>query len=612
MRVRASVSIQPGCLRRRAVAGLLVTALLLGVRTPAAAQDVGTVEGVVVDSKTGDPIIEAGVEVIDQNKKVKTDLDGKYSIKLPPGSYELRIFAPLYQGTRLKNLIITAGKITRADANLKPEGEAAVETVEVVAEAKKSAETTQILQRQKAATVSDNISSQQIAKSPDSKASEIVRRVPAVTVKDNKYIVVRGLGERYSTALLNGSRLPSTDPNKRVIPLDLFPGDFIDALTIIKTYTPDLPGDFAGGLLDIQLREFPARFTWSMGVQTSVNTATTFQDFGTYLGAAGLLRRRTASAAEHLQHLPEANHGLHTVDHPDARPGRQPGDNETSTRQPPRRTSTRWVIGITWGLFGNVLAGVFGWKFEVHRGEVNNSYTSDDQVQDNTGEIFTHDVASQKPSSAPCSPHSTSSTRTTDLGRTGESAGNRCGQTGSASTNQAAHPVFPSYSSRPRGIHREPTRLRRARRPAPFLLGRSRLARVLGAVVAAGAGYQVLRLQQPSAGAAGAGRGAPVHQAAAGLDLAERVSPGLLRRRHHPVSDRPAVHRCLERPRSQAEGRARIFVSRSLVPLPALRHRGQQRGPPGPDAAAGQPAGAEKLLHVRPIRVQPTELRALR
>src|SRR5262249_40148308 len=94
----------------------------------ALAQDQGTIEGVVIDSKSGEPIIEAGVEVIGQNKKVKTDLDGKYSVKLPPGSYELRIFAPLYQGTRLQNVAVKSNTTTRADANLKPQGEAAVET----------------------------------------------------------------------------------------------------------------------------------------------------------------------------------------------------------------------------------------------------------------------------------------------------------------------------------------------------------------------------------------------------------------------------------------------------------------------------------------------------
>ena len=379
--------------RRLSYLGLVLTALLAGLGASASAQEVGTVEGVVIDSKTGDPIIEAGIEVIDQNKKVKTDLDGKYSLKLLPGSYELRIFAPLYQGTRLKNVIVTANQITRADANLKPEGEAAVETVEVVAEAKKSAETTQMLQRQKAAVVSDNISAQQIAKSPDSKASEIVRRVPAVTIKDNKFIVVRGLGERYSTALLNGSRLPSTDPNKRVIPLDLFPADFIDALTIIKTYTPDLPGDFAGGLLDIQLREFPARFTWSLGVQTSINTATTFQDFGTYHGCGasdyfGFGDCRDLPSIFGDKPLPP----ILTTPQQQRLVGSLPINWNIERQTAPPNFSVNGSVGNTWGPFGFNLAAIYKTEYKVRRDEAVNSYPDiEDFETGHANNVFTYD-----------------------------------------------------------------------------------------------------------------------------------------------------------------------------------------------------------------------------
>jgi hypothetical protein len=378
----------------RALAWLAL--LLVGI-APARGQEgaVGTIEGVVIDSKTGDPIIEAGVEVIDQNKKVKTDLDGKYSVKLPPGMYELRIFAPLYQGTRLKSVIVTPDKITRADANLKPEGEAGVETVEVVAEAKKSAETTQILQRQRAAVVSDTISAQQIVKSPDTKASEIVRRVPAVTIKDNKFIVVRGLGERYSSALLNGSRLPSTDPNKRVIPLDLFPADFIDSLNIIKTYTPDLPGDFAGGLLDIQLREYPTRFTYSIGVQTSVNTATTFQSFDTYHSSCPV--DDYFGFGSNCRDLPgifgnsQIPKNLTTAQQQQL-VGSLPVNWNINRMTAPPNFSLTGSVGDSWGPFGINLAAIYKTQYLVRRDEAFNSYESGSPVtgQPQASQIFTY------------------------------------------------------------------------------------------------------------------------------------------------------------------------------------------------------------------------------
>ena len=345
---------------------------------------VGTVEGVVIDSKTGEPIIEAGIEVIGQAKKVKTDLDGKYSVKLPPGSYEFRIFAPLYQGTRLRNVVVTANQTTKVDANLKPEGEAAVETVEVVAEAKKSAETTQIVQRQKAAVVSDNISSQQFVKSPDSKASEVVRRVPAVTIKDNKFIVVRGLGERYSSALLNLSHMPSTDPNRRVIPLDLFPADFIDALNIIKSYTPDLPGDFAGGLLDIQLREYPSKLTFTFGAQTSINTETTFQNFGTYHACPGDDYFGFGSNCRDLPSIFGDSFSNATLTPTTPQMQRFVGSlpvNWTIHHQTaPPNFSVNGSVGNTWGPFGINLGAIYKTEYKVRRNQPINSYESGDQV----------------------------------------------------------------------------------------------------------------------------------------------------------------------------------------------------------------------------------------
>ena len=381
--------------RRRTGASRIAAFFVGALATVAAAATVsaqddstGSIEGVVVDSKSGDPIIEAGVEVIGLNKKVKTDLDGKYSVELPAGSYELRIFAPLYRGTRLKNVVVTANKTTHADANLKPEGEAAVQTVEVVAEAKKAAETTQLLQRQKAAVVSDNISAQQIQKSPDAKASEVVRRVPAVTVKDSKYIVVRGLGERYSSALLTGSRLPSTDPNKRVIPLDLFPSDFIDALTLVKTYNADLPGDFAGGLLDIELREYPAKLTYSLGMSSGGNTETTFRDFESYDGCGssdyfGLGGCRDLPSI--FGKKPIAGGQNLTTGQQQRLAGALPVNWNVEHMTAPPNFSFGGSVGNSWGPFGVNLAAIYKTEYKRRNDETINSYPSLDALETGLG-----------------------------------------------------------------------------------------------------------------------------------------------------------------------------------------------------------------------------------
>ncbi len=277
-------------LSRMAVVAVCVGVVIIASIAPVRAQvappgETGTISGQVIDASTGDPIIEAGVEILGLKRTIRTDLDGRYNVKVPAGTYQVRFFAPLYQGARLEQVIVAPNKVATADVPLKPEGQSGVEVVEVVAQAAKAAEATQIVKRQKASVVSDNIGAETIKKAPDSDAAEIVARVPAVTVRDDKFIYVRGLGERYSQALLNGSRLPSPDPERRVVPLDLFPADFLESISIIKTYTPDLPGDFSGGLADIELLDFPDKLTYGLGLSTKGNSNTTFQDFQTYKGS---------------------------------------------------------------------------------------------------------------------------------------------------------------------------------------------------------------------------------------------------------------------------------------------------------------------------------------
>ncbi len=344
---------------------------------PAAAGPVGTVAGTILDKTSGDPIIEAGVEVVGHNVKTRTDLDGKFTIKLPPGSYQLRIFAPLYQGVRLENVQVKPDAVTRADAALPAAVAAGTEVVEVVAQAKKAAEATQMLKRQKADNVEDNISAESIRKSTDSDAAEIVQRAPAVTVRDDKYIVVRGLGERYSSSLLNGSRLPSTDPEKRVVPLDLFPSEFLDSLSIIKSYTPNLPGDFAGGLVDIDLRDFPDELEANLNVSTGANTSTTFKRFRTYHGSD----TDWIGFGRNFRDLPDV-FGDKSIGTP---------PNEAAEKRYASSLKNIWAVeneiappngginfnvGNSWGPFGMELAGTYSTEWKTVRDQIERQFVN--------------------------------------------------------------------------------------------------------------------------------------------------------------------------------------------------------------------------------------------
>src|SRR5215471_3593060 len=280
---------------RRALALVCLTAMTAGApdlwaqeptAAPAPPAEQGTLVGTVLDKTTGDPLVQANVEVVGQAKRVETDMDGHFTLKLAPGTYELRISVPLYQPVKLTGVKVKANDVSKQSVSLAA-ATANVEVVEVTAKANKAAEAAQLVERKKSAVVSETISAEVIKKSPDKDVAAIVKRVPAVTIKDDRFVFVRGLGERYSSALLNESRLPSTDPDKRVVPLDLFPAEFVQSLSVIKTFTPDLPGDFSGGLIDIHLFDFPDQPTFTYGQSFSGNTKTTFQNFQTYKGAGG-------------------------------------------------------------------------------------------------------------------------------------------------------------------------------------------------------------------------------------------------------------------------------------------------------------------------------------
>jgi hypothetical protein len=249
------------------------------------APEAGIVSGTVIDKSSRSPIIEAGVEVVGKGKTVRTDIEGGYKLTLPPGTYELRIFAPSYKGLRVKDVAVKPGQTTKADVAMEGAGAAGVDVVEVKAQRRKAAEASQLQERKEAPVVEDMISRESMAKTPGTDATAQVQRAPAVTIKDGKFIFVRGLSERYSSALLNGSRLPSSDPIRRAVPLDLFPAEFLDSIAIVKSFSPDLPGDFSGGLVKLDLRDLPDELTYNMGLSVGGNTQTTFQHFLTYPGA---------------------------------------------------------------------------------------------------------------------------------------------------------------------------------------------------------------------------------------------------------------------------------------------------------------------------------------
>lgn len=243
--------------------------------------------GRVADASTGETLIEATVQVVKggTTKRVLTDLDGWFSLALSPGTYDVRVFYELYQGRRISNLQVEAGKPLRLDVALSGD-EGAVQEVVVETTVDRRREAAILQERKGSAVVSDALSAQEISRTPDSSASDAAKRVVSLTVEDGKYVYVRGLGGRYAMTLLNGVGLPSPEPDRDEVPLDLFPTSLLSSLTVFKTYDAQLPGTFGGGALQIGTSDAPRELEVNLKVGASGDSQTTFQQGLGYQGGA--------------------------------------------------------------------------------------------------------------------------------------------------------------------------------------------------------------------------------------------------------------------------------------------------------------------------------------
>lgn len=246
----------------------------------------GVVYGVVTSAKTKEPVIEALVTVVGTAKKAQADLDGRYRLELPPGTYQLRVWYEGFKAQKLTGVVVAAGKVARLDVALPADEKVVEEVVEIDVTPDRASPVAQMEMRRNAAQAGDAVSAQEIAKSPDRSAADAARRVVGATVVGGKYVFVRGLGERYSNSLLNGTPLPSPEPDRQAVPLDIFPSLVLSDINVAKTATPDMPGDFAGGSVRINTRELPRAFFVQANAWIGANTRSTFANMLSYRGSS--------------------------------------------------------------------------------------------------------------------------------------------------------------------------------------------------------------------------------------------------------------------------------------------------------------------------------------
>ncbi len=311
------------------------------------------VRGRVTDSRTGEGLIEATIKVVAGGKKsALTDVDGNYKLKLPPGTYDLRVFYELYEGRRIGNVEVKAGQTVILDVALERDSRAIQEVV-VEAKVDKRNESALLQERKKSAVAQDSIGAQEMARTPDANAGDAVKRVVSATVVDGKYVFLRGLGGRYAQTLLNGTLMPSPEPDEPSVPLDLFPVALLSNLNVVKTYSSELPATFGGGSLTIDTNSFPTQLEVKLRAQVAGDTLTTGQrrpnettNFLESFGLAGDASRQLPAAVPRDVPVVPARIGS---------PGVTPAQQEAAGESFSQRWTPASVTGLPSGSFGATL-----------------------------------------------------------------------------------------------------------------------------------------------------------------------------------------------------------------------------------------------------------------
>jgi outer membrane receptor protein involved in Fe transport len=246
-------------------------------------QGEGTISVQVISAETQKPVKDVQVFLSGLKEKFRTDEQGQITTTIPAGSYSVSLLHNAYSSQTLDDVRIEQDQNTPLSFKLTPAG---VELAEyVVLEPHLAGTVASVIEEQRTATsVATVLGAEQFSRAGDGDAASALRRASGLTLVGGQFIFIRGLGERFSSTLVNGAAVPSPDATRRVVPLDLFPTNILESVMVQKTYSPDRPAEFAGGTIEMRTRGIPDAFFFNLNLQTGINDNTTFQDGLTYKG----------------------------------------------------------------------------------------------------------------------------------------------------------------------------------------------------------------------------------------------------------------------------------------------------------------------------------------
>ena len=295
--------------------GIIGLGLLAAGITPMWAQDI---KGVVIDQKSKETLIGAVITAVPGNGsknatqekddiKAVTDIDGNFSLlNLKDGTYTLYIKYVGYKTQKIDGVQLKGGKridgkaiVSSKDTSSKNDAsekalltialqpdEQQLNEVTVTAVERRNTDAAMIQVAKNSPVIVSNVSAQEISRTQDTNAGEVIRRVPGVSLIDDKFVMVRGLSQRYNNVWVNGGAVPSSEADSRAFSFDIIPSSQIDNLTIVKSPSAEYPADYSGGFIIVNTKEIPAENSFNIAVGGNWNTSSAFQNFSYSKGSA--------------------------------------------------------------------------------------------------------------------------------------------------------------------------------------------------------------------------------------------------------------------------------------------------------------------------------------
>jgi len=257
-----------------------LTVVLLCLLQMVSAQNV-KLTGKVVNSKN-DPLVGVSIKIAGSDKGTSTDNDGRFTLNLTPGKkYEIEFSAVGYETKKITEAEVAAGIFNELNVILEVKAKTG-ENVVVTARtgtARRETVNSVIAFQKNTNTVASVISAESIRRSPDKNTGEVLKRTPGTSLQEGRFIIIRGLADRYNQAMLNGILLTSTEPDRKTFSFDLIPAPMIDNIVINKAFVPEYPGEWAGGLIQVNTKDIPSKGFLNLQVGVGYNTRTTGKTF---------------------------------------------------------------------------------------------------------------------------------------------------------------------------------------------------------------------------------------------------------------------------------------------------------------------------------------------